>query len=130
MSLATDILNSLNKAAPPKPAKKPRAPRDTRKPAAPKHARTKPPEPRKFGRTRAPAAAAAIRPVEHVPGVSFITKSGGWDAYFYDGTKKVVIGLFPTQARAIIARKIYMLWRKRGFTDIPNKPSRRLYTNW
>ena len=125
MSLATDILKSLNK---PVPVKKPKAPRIDSKTAAPK--RAKAPIPRKFGRTRAPAAAAVVRPVDHVPGVSFITKSGGWDAYFYDGTKKVVIGLFPTQARAIIARKIYMLWRKRGFTDIPNKPSRRLYTNW
>lgn len=125
MSLATDILKSLNKPA---PVKKPKAPRIDSKQATPK--RAKAPIPRKFGRTRAPADSAPIRIEAHVAGVSFITKSGGWDAYFYDGNKKIVIGLFPTQARAIIARKIYMLWRKRGFTDIPNKPSRRLYTNW
>lgn len=122
MSLATDILKSMNKPA---PVKKPKAPRIDSKTAAPKKV-----IPRKFRRTRAPAAAATVRPVNHVPGVSFISKSGGWDAYFYDGQKKIVIGLFPTQERAIVARKIYLHWRKRGFTDIPNKPSRRLYTNW
>lgn len=126
MSLATDILKRAEEIAnpPPKARRKPRPsePRDTPKP--------KQSEPRKFGRTRAPAKIRSTRKGEHVPGVSFDGRSGGWAAYFYDGTKKILIGLFSSKARAVVARRIYMLWRKRGYYDIPNKPARRLYTNW
>lgn len=126
MSLATDILKRAEEIANPPPkarrAPRPREPRNTPKP--------KQSEPRKFGRTRAPAKIRSTRKGEHVPGVSFDGRSGGWAAYFYDGTKKILIGLFSSKARAVVARRIYMLWRKRGYYDIPNKPARRLYTNW
>lgn len=62
---------------------------------------------------------------EHVPGVGFDVHHGLWKAQFYDGTKNISIGYHPTQARAIIARKLYLFWRKQRMTDIPNKPERR-----
>lgn len=65
---------------------------------------------------------------EHVAGVAFNSRNNTWDAYFYDGIKTIRIGMFHTQARALIARRIYMYWRKCGFDNIPNKPERRLYT--
>lgn len=65
---------------------------------------------------------------EHVAGVAFNSRNNTWGAYFYDGIKTIRIGMFHTQARAIIARRIYMYWRKCGFSNIPNKPERRLYT--
>lgn len=103
-------------------APRPSEPREVPKP--------KQSEPRKFGRTRAPAKIRSTRKGEHIPGISFDGRSGWWAAYFYDGTKKILIGLFSSKARAVVARRIYMLWRKRGYYDIPNKPARRLYTNW
>lgn len=124
MSLATDILKRAEEIANP-PPKARRAPRPSEPKAEPKQS-----EPRKFGRTRAPAKIRRARKGEHIPGVSFDGRSGGWAAYFYDGTKKILIGLFSSKARAVVARRIYMLWRKRGYYDIPNKPARRLYTNW
>lgn len=124
MSLATDILKRAEEIANP-PPKVRRAPRPSEPKAEPKQS-----EPRKFGRTRAPAKIRRARKGEHIPGVSFDGRSGGWAAYFYDGTKKILIGLFSSKARAVVARRIYMLWRKRGYYDIPNKPARRLYTNW
>lgn len=126
MSLATDILKRAEEIANP-PPKARRAPRPSEPREFPK---TKPPAPRTFARTKPPVKARRVRHGDHVPGVSFCGRSGGWDAYFYDGTKKIVIGLFSSKARAVIARRIYMLWCKRGYSDIPNKPSRRLYTNW
>ncbi len=130
MSLATDILNSLNKPAPPKPAKKPKAPRDTRKPAAPKQARTKPPEPRKFGRTRAPAAIKHKETSVGVPDVYYHEKSGGYEARAYDGERRAYLGTFSSIARAHMAVKLYKFWKRAGMEDIPTKPWRRLYTNW
>lgn len=126
MSLATDILKRAEEIANP-PPKARRAPRPSEPKAEPKPKQS---EPRKFGRTRAPAKIRSTRKGEHVPGISFDGRSGGWAAYFYDGTKKILIGLFSSKARAVVARRIYMLWRKRGYCDIPNKPARRLYTNW
>lgn len=69
-------------------------------------------------------------PHEPIKGVSFRSDVNGWDAYFFDGEKTIRIGLFPTQARATIARKIYLHWRKRGMQNIPNRPESRLYTRW
>jgi hypothetical protein len=129
MSLATDILKRAETIDPPKPIKKVRAPHSNT--ATPKRKKTKPTMARIFGRTRRPPSKDKVMPnVTHMPGVSFASRDNGWDAYYYDGQKKIRIGVFPTQARAIIARKIYMLWRKRGFSDIPNKPEKRLYTHW
>lgn len=124
MSLANDILKRAEEIANP-PPKVRRAPRPSEPKAEPKQS-----ESRKFGRTRAPAKIRRTRKGERVPGISFDGRSGGWSAYFYDGTKKILIGLFSSKARAVVARRIYMLWRKRGYYDIPNKPARRLYTNW
>ena len=126
MSLATYILKRAEEITNP-PPKVRRAPRPSEPKAEPKPEQS---EPRKFGRTRAPAKIRRTRKGEHVPGISFDGRSGGWSAYFYDGTKKILIGLFSSKARAVVARRIYMLWRKRGYYDIPNKPARRLYTNW
>ncbi|UXQ84724.1 hypothetical protein [Salmonella phage vB-SeS-01] len=38
------------------------------------------------------------------------------------------LGEFSSQARAHMAVKLYKLWRKRGYSEIPHKPSIRLYT--
>lgn len=130
MSLATDILDSLNKAAPPKPAKKPKAPRDTRKPAAPKRARTKPPEPRKFGRTRAPAAIKHKETGINVPYVYIHSRSGGYQAKLCRKTGTIHLGIFGEVRRASLAVKLFQLWEQRGMDNIPRKPERRLYTNW
>lgn len=130
MSLATDILNSLNKAAPPKPAKKPKAPRDTRKPAAPKHAKTKPPVPRVFGRTREPAAGRQKVASPNVPYVYPHDRSGGYQAKLCRKTGTVHLGIFGEVRRASLAVKLFQLWERRGMDNIPRKPERRLYTNW
>lgn len=131
MSLATDILKSMNKQAPPKPEKKPRAPRNDGTVAAPKRGKTKPQAPREFGRTRAPTPTKLPRKdIDPVPGVSFHKSSGGWEAYIRNGKDQIPLGTFNTLDRAIIALRLFKLWRRRGFKDIPNKTSRRLYTNW
>lgn len=131
MSLATDILKRAEKIAPPKPEKKPRAPRNDGTTAAPKRVKTKPPAPREFGRTRTPTPTKLHRDdIDHVPGVSFHKSSGGWEAYIRSGKDQIPLGTFNTQDRAIIALRLFKFWRRRGFKDIPNKTSRRLYTNW
>lgn len=63
-----------------------------------------------------------------IPGVYFFKKTGKWRAYFYDGTKDINIGEHQTQERAFMALRLYKFWRRRSFTDIPNKPELRIYT--
>lgn len=127
MTLATDILKRANVDLSP-PSKTTRADymglaaRHKKKSAAPKGPRVRKPK----GKTVVYVAPEH----EHVDGVSFNSRNNGWDAYFYNGIKMIRIGVFPTQARAIIARRIYMYWRKCGMENIPNKPGIRLYTNW
>ena len=67
---------------------------------------------------------------EHVPGVSWSESSRRWNAYYYNGEAVIKIGAFPTQARAVLAKRLYMLWVKRGLVDSPNKPERRQYIRW
>ena len=40
-----------------------------------------------------------------------------------------LMGEFRTASRAHIAVRLYNLWLSRGFCDVPNKPSFRLYGN-
>lgn len=119
MSLATDILKRANAQSltPVQSTKdtsrvdrsgKPRGGRPRKKPVGPRAVHEAPPH-------------------EHVPGVGFDVHHGMWKAQFYDGEKNISLGYHPTQARAIIARKIYMFWRKHRMTDIPNKTERRHY---
>lgn len=117
MSLATDILKSMNKPVPLKPAKKPRPPQQERKikTAAPKQKKAKP-------------RLCEVPEHDHIPGVSFHRGNNGWVAYAYNGERTIGLGVFKTQARAVIALRIFKLWRKRGMTDIPHKPSMRLCT--
>lgn len=127
MSLATDILKRANAGLSP-PSKQTR----TDYLGLAKQQPAKRTE-KKGPRIRKPKGKTVIYtapPHEHVKGVSFRSDTNGWDAYFFDGEKTIRIGLFPTQARAAIARKIYLHWRKRGMSDIPNKPDKRLYTRW
>lgn len=127
MSLATDILKCANSDLSP-PSKLTRADylglaaRHKTKRAAPKGPRVRKP--------KGKSVVYTAPPHEPVKGVSFRSDVNGWDAYFFDGEKTIRIGLFPTQARAEIARKIYLHWRKRGMQNIPNRPESRLYTRW
>lgn len=43
--------------------------------------------------------------------------------------KLVSLGNFATPERANLARKLYSLWQRRGFEDIPHKPTTRVYGN-
>lgn len=127
MSLATDILKRANADLSP-PSKSTRADymglatRHKTKRVAPKGPRVRKPK----GKTVTHVAPEH----DHVAGVSFNSRDNGWDAHFYNGSKTIRIGVFPTQARAIIARRIYMYWRKCGMENIPNRPGTRLYTRW
>lgn len=51
----------------------------------------------------------------HIPGITFRTDFGRWEAYFYDGAKTYKLGLFNTQERAFLTVKLFKLWRRRGF---------------
>ncbi|MGL5904224.1 MAG: hypothetical protein ACRCZO_16195 [Cetobacterium sp.] len=122
MSLATDILKRASLDLAPKP------PKQKRTNYIERAVKIKP-GPRKR-KVKQPTVIYEAPPYEPVKGVSFNAAVNGWDAYFSDGTKTVRIGMFPTQARAAVARKIYLHWRKRGMQNIPNKPDSRLYTKW
>lgn len=67
---------------------------------------------------------------EHIVGISFVTTRNSWVAYCGVGDNRVKVGNFPTQARALIAQKIYEHWMAQGYTDIPNKPDTRMWTRW
>lgn len=122
MSLATDILKRAERVPPPKPIKKPRAPGGA--PAVRKKPEKKKAK-RKYKQRQHKAPEHA-----HIPGVSFDRRSGGWAAYYYDGVTRHRVGLFARQDRAHIALRLFKFWLKRGFPDVPTKPTRRLYTNW
>ncbi|QBJ03992.1 hypothetical protein [Salmonella phage vB_SenS_SE1] len=122
MSLATDILKRANSDLSP-PSKSIRA--DYMGPAIRKKAKRAAPKGPRLNRKTVNYVAPKH---EHVAGVAFNSRNNTWDAYFYNGVKTIRIGMFHTQARALIARRIYMYWRKCGFDNIPNKPERRLYT--
>lgn len=128
MSLANDILKraGLNLSPPP--------PRQTpRKPAFMKKVPRKPKESK-----RVKIAPKKERPETPV-GVSWTCKSWGltdgsvttkeyFRAYCREDGVTVMLGEFPTAARAHVAYRLYRLWKRRGFTDAPAKPSKRLYT--
>lgn len=48
----------------------------------------------------------------------------GWQVTCIDGKKKRTLGTFKTMPRARIAWRLYHLWKRRGFTDIPTGPKR------
>ena len=47
----------------------------------------------------------------------------GWQVTCFDGKKKRTLGTFKTMPRAHIALRLYHLWKRRGFTDIPTGPN-------
>lgn len=48
----------------------------------------------------------------------------GWQVTCIDGKKKRTLGTFKTMLRAHIAWRLYHLWKRRGYDDIPTGPSR------
>lgn len=50
-----------------------------------------------------------------------------WRTYLSRDGKTISLGEFDTEARALIAVRLFRFWRKRGFTDIPNKTEKRQY---
>lgn len=40
---------------------------------------------------------------------------------------KVNLGEFATPERAYLAARLYRLWQRHGFDDVPHKPTKRLY---
>lgn len=48
----------------------------------------------------------------------------GWQVTCIDGKKKRTLGTFKTMPRARIAWRLYHLWKRRGFTNIPTGPNR------
>lgn len=71
----------------------------------------------------------------HIPGIQRIERKRPnssepqvtWGAFYWD-KKKINIGEFKTQERAFVALRLYKLWKRRSFDNIPNKPSFRTYT--
>lgn len=47
-----------------------------------------------------------------------------WQTRLIDGNRKITLGRFHTLQRAQIALRLYHLWKRRGFTDIPTGPKR------
>lgn len=42
-----------------------------------------------------------------------------WQTRLMDGKRKITLGRFHTLQRAQIALRLYHLWKRRGFADIP-----------
>lgn len=104
MSLATDILN--------------------RKPDL------SPPSPRKCNATYVQLAKKKEREKEKLP--AGVHKEDYVNRVWYRASirrNKTArhLGRFTTAARASLAYKLFCLWERRGFEDVPNKPSKRLY---
>ncbi|ENH0169365.1 hypothetical protein ABVQ39_004677 [Salmonella enterica] len=123
MSLATDILKhaGINLAPPSSAVTK----KVTRPKEEDKRKRKRKPKPRVKPANEMPDVYPRI-PGVHQP--KYCVGKGLWRAHSYDGKKVVNLGEFSSQARAHMAVKLYKLWRKRGYSDIPHKPSIRLYT--
>lgn len=47
-----------------------------------------------------------------------------WQTRLIDGKRKITLGRFHTLQRAQLALRLYHLWKRRGFDDIPTGPSR------
>lgn len=47
-----------------------------------------------------------------------------WQTRLIDGERKITLGRFHTLQRAQISLRLYFLWKRRGFTDIPTGPNR------
>lgn len=67
---------------------------------------------------------------DHIPGISFSKARRMWKAYFYNGSRTLTIGEYPTKERAFVALRLFKLWRRRGFPDAPNKPDILRWTRW
>jgi len=132
MSLAADILK--------------RATADLSPPAPPKRrdvitvAKTRIKQPRKTKEKRVEVKVERERPTTP-PGVSFtyyawrlvdgsVCTRDIYRAYMRSDGKTVMLGEFPTAARASLAYKLYRHWQKHGYHDIPNKPVFRTYCKW
>ena len=76
-------------------------------------------------KTRKPAPKVLKR--HSVPGASHLVNRNTWRAYYYDGTTTNWLGEHKSPERALMAVKLYKLWLKRKHSDIPVKPSFRLY---
>lgn len=65
-----------------------------------------------------------------IPGIQKVKVTGGFKyrAYIQDNGQMRGLGEFQTQERAFLTLRLFKLWRRRGMSDIPNKPSFRLYT--
>lgn len=47
----------------------------------------------------------------------------GWQVTCFDGKKKRILGTFKTMPRAHIAWRLWHLWKRRGYDDIPTGPN-------
>ena len=47
-----------------------------------------------------------------------------WQTRLIDGKRKITLGRFHTLQRAQIALRLYHLWKRRGYDDIPTGPNR------
>lgn len=104
MSLAQDILSGSGRSISPKSPSKP-------KPSYLEMAKRK------------------KKPVKQkTPGVSYRKEERKWLVHYYNGNKVIYLGLFYSQERAVLALRLYKLWVKQSYTDIPNKPVMRLYS--
>ena len=63
-----------------------------------------------------------------VPGIHH--RYGKWEAVVFYKNVTLTIGCFNTPRRALMARKMWYFWRKRGFTpeEIPKGPKRKPYS--
>lgn len=55
-------------------------------------------------------------------GVHYLAAKNVYRARPRDGRRPVDLGSFVTAERAALAVRLYLLWRDRGYTDIPRPP--------
>lgn len=115
MTLASDMLARFSAPVKTGPAPRPRKP----KPEFKKRRKYK------------PAPKPATRPATP-PGVTYYAerRKAPYRAFINVGKRMHNLGEFGSMERAHLAVKLYRLWQQRGCSDIPCKPSFRLYTRF
>lgn len=67
---------------------------------------------------------------EPIKGVGWLCDRRMWRAVFCYKGRHITVGIFPTQARAAIAYKLYAHWVNIGLELAPTRTEKRLYTRW
>lgn len=111
MSLAADILKVRCDLSPPSPYK----PNRECLPTA-----------RRSGRKQPEPTPKAVMAQPKVKGIYHMREHNMWLVKVHDGSQTRHLGIYYTQARAVVALKLYRYWRRQGLTDIPRQPSTKI----